>query len=62
LTRMLITDVDFDAGSVAIRAKKRVHGKDSTRRAPLTTLLREAFQAWLTVLKCSVGTGSLPRR
>ncbi len=49
LTRMLITDVDFDAGSVTIREKKRVHGKDSTRRAPLTTTLTEALQAWLTV-------------
>jgi integrase len=49
LTRMLITDVDFDAGSVTIREKKRVHGKDSTRRAPLTTTLTEALQAWLAV-------------
>jgi integrase len=49
LTRMLITDVDFDAGSVTIREKKRVHGKDSTRRAPLTTLLRESLQSWLSV-------------
>jgi integrase len=49
LTRMLITDVDFDAGSVTIREKKRVHGKDSTRRAPLTTVLKEALQAWLSV-------------
>ena len=49
LTRMLITDVDFDGGSVTIREKKRVHGKDSTRRAPLTTVLKEALQAWLAV-------------
>ena len=49
LTRMLITDVDFEGGSVTIREKKRVKGKDSTRRAPLTTVLREALQAWLSV-------------
>ena len=49
LTRMLITDVDFDGGSVTIREKKRVRGKDSTRRAPLTTVLKEALQAWLSV-------------
>ena len=49
LTRMLITDVDFDGGSVTIREKKRVKGKDSTRRAPLTTVLKEALQAWLAV-------------
>ena len=42
LTRMLITDVDFDGGSVTIREKKRVRGKDSTRRAPLTTVLKES--------------------
>lgn len=41
LTRMLITDVDFDGGSVTIREKKRVRGKDSTRRAPLTTARRK---------------------
>ncbi len=49
LTRMLVTDVDFDGGSVTIREKKRVRGKDSTRRAPLTTVLKEALQAWLSV-------------
>ena len=49
LTRMLITDVDFDGGSVTISEKKRVKGKLSTRRAPLTTMLREALQAWLAV-------------
>jgi integrase len=49
LTRMLITDVDFEGGSVTIREKKRVKGKDSTRRAPLTTVLKESLQAWLSV-------------
>jgi integrase len=49
LTLMLITDVDLEGGSVTIREKKRVTGKLSTRRAPLTTELREALQAWLSV-------------
>ena len=49
LARMLVTDVDFDGGSVTIREKKRVRGKDSTRRAPLTTGLKESLQAWLAV-------------
>jgi integrase len=49
LIRVLTTDVDFDGGSVIIREKKRVKGKRSTRRAPLTPLLREAIQAWLAV-------------
>jgi integrase len=49
LIRMQVADVDFKGGSVVIREKKRVKGKRSTRRAPLTPLLTEALQAWLTV-------------
>jgi integrase len=49
LLRMLVSDVDFDAGSVVIREKKRVKGKRSTRRAPLTPLLKAALRAWLAV-------------
>jgi integrase len=49
LLRMLTSDVDFEGGSVIIREKKRVKGKRSTRRAPLTPLLRDALSAWLTV-------------
>jgi integrase len=56
---MLITDVDFDAGSVTIREKKGVHGKDSTRRTPLTTTLTEALQAWRTVHRCFAMQGTL---
>ena len=39
LIRMQVADVDFAGGSVTIREKKRVKGKRSTRRAPLTPLL-----------------------
>jgi integrase len=49
LIRMLASDVDFTAGSVTIREKKRVKGKRSTRRAPLTPTLRVALEAWLAV-------------
>ena len=49
LIRMQVTDVDFEGGSVLIREKKRVKGKRSTRRAPLTPLLATALQAWLAV-------------
>lgn len=49
LIRVLTSDVDFEGGSVVIREKKRVKGKRSTRRAPLTPLLKEAVQAWLAV-------------
>jgi integrase len=49
LLRMLVSDVDFEGGSVIIREKKRVKGKRSTRRAPLTPTLRAALEAWLAV-------------
>jgi integrase len=49
LIRMLVSDVDFDGGSVIIREKKRVKGKRSTRRAPLTPLLKDALEIWLAV-------------
>jgi integrase len=49
LIRMRISDVDFAGGSVVIREKKRVKGKRSTRRAPLTPLLKDALQSWLAV-------------
>ena len=44
-----VGDVDFEGGAVIIREKKRVKGKRSTRRAPITPLLREALQGWLAV-------------
>lgn len=40
LIRMLVADVDFAGGVVTVREKKRVKNKRSTRRAPLTPLLR----------------------
>ena len=49
LIRMLASDVDFAGGSVIVREKKRVKGKRSTRRAPLTPLLTDALKAWLAV-------------
>ena len=49
LLRVQVADVDFGGESVIIRERKRVMGKRSTRRAPLTPLLREAIQAWLAV-------------
>ena len=64
LIRMLVTDVDFEGGSVTIREKKRVKGKRSTRQAPLTPLLKEALRAWLAVhpggntLFCHAGPSS----
>ena len=47
LLRLKIGDVDFNAGVVTINEKKRVHGRRSTRRVPLTTALRAILTDWL---------------
>lgn len=49
LLRAKVTDVDFEGGSILIRERKRVKGKRSTRRAPMTPLLRSALETWLAV-------------
>lgn len=49
LIRMQVADLDLAGGSVIIRERKRVKGKRSSRRAPLTPLLTQALQAWLAV-------------
>jgi integrase len=38
-------DVDFEAGIITIREKKRVRGKVTTRRVPISSRLKEAFAA-----------------
>lgn len=45
---MRVAAVDIEGG-VTIREKKRVKGKRSTRRAPLTPQLLEALHEWMTV-------------
>jgi len=49
LIRASVTDVDFEGGVISIHEKKRLKGKRSTRRAPLTTLLNEALTTWLAM-------------
>jgi integrase len=49
LLRMLISDVDFDASTILIREKKRLRGKTTTRRVPLTPFLKGVLKEWLTV-------------
>ena len=49
LLRMQISDVDFAAGEVVIREKKRAHDRHTTRRVPLSTTLAEVLTAWLEI-------------
>ena len=38
-------DVDFDAGIITVREKKRVRGKVTTRRVPISSRMKEALAA-----------------
>ena len=40
-------DVDFDAGTLLVREKKRQKGKRTTRRVPLSTGLSEILRTWV---------------
>ena len=48
LLAMRVADVDL-AGGVTIREKKRLKGKPSSRRAPMTPLLVEALRQWIAI-------------
>jgi integrase len=47
LLRMRIGDVDFAGGVVSIDERKRVHGRRTTRRVPLSTTLASTLTDWL---------------
>lgn len=49
LLRMRIADVDFAAGVVSIREKKRAHDRRTTRRVPLSSPLAAILKEWLAV-------------
>jgi integrase len=49
LLRMRIGDVDFAAGYIVIRERKRVHNRRTTRRVPLSTALATLLSEWLKV-------------
>ena len=49
LIRAAVADVDFEGGVITIQEKKRLKGKRSTRRAPLTAQLAEALREWLLI-------------
>ena len=49
LMRSCRSDFDFDSGVVSIRERKRVKGKRSTRRVPLTDKLRKIMNDWFSI-------------
>jgi integrase len=49
IIRATIADVDFATDTITIHEKKRVRGKDSTRRVPLTAFLKRRLQEWLAI-------------
>ena len=48
LMRSLKSDLDFTGGTLTLREKKRMRGKRSSRRVPLSSELRRVLQDWLT--------------
>ncbi|MFL5330227.1 MAG: tyrosine-type recombinase/integrase [Gemmataceae bacterium] len=49
IVRAQTVDVDFASGTIVIREKKRLRGKLTTRRAPMTSFLRRVLKEWLKV-------------
>lgn len=47
LIRMQVADVDFVGNTITIREKKRVRGKSTTRRVPLSPTLAGILKKWL---------------
>lgn len=47
LIRMQIADIDFVGKTIVIREKKRVRGKTTTRRVPLSPFLAGVLETWI---------------
>ena len=47
MLRSELADLDFDSNQVTIREKKRVHGKLTTRKVPMSAFLRQVLNEWL---------------
>jgi integrase len=62
ILRALVTDVDFTGSTVLVREKKRTRGQRTTRRVPLTPILKKVLREWLAIhpggpaLFCHAGT------
>lgn len=49
IVRTRVADVDFDANMVTIHERKRVRGKLTTRRVPLSPVLTKVLKDWLAI-------------
>jgi integrase len=49
ILRALVADLDFTGNTVLIREKKRSRGERTTRRVPLTPLLKKVLRDWLKI-------------
>jgi integrase len=47
ILRSQLDDIDFNAGNITIREKKRVRGRITTRSVPLSPMLRKVLHEWL---------------
>jgi integrase len=68
ILRALVADVDLTADVVTVREKKRGRGKRTSRRVPLSPMLRDVLQTWLAshpggpFLFCHAGTVARSRK
>jgi integrase len=60
ILRSRISDFDFQAGSVLIREKKRVKGRRTTRRVPLSGFLASVMRGWFDAHPGGIYTISQP--
>ena len=49
ILRAKVSDLDFAGETILIHEKKRTRGQRTTRRVPMTSLLKEALLEWLAV-------------
>ena len=47
--RALVSDVNFKAKTILIHEKKRLRGKETTRRCPITPRLAKVLKKWLAI-------------
>src|SRR5205823_622102 len=49
LLRARLADLDLEAGAVRVHEKKRAHGRQTSRRIPLSPFLTQVLRDWLAI-------------